>query len=152
MKRARVLLLACLVAALTAGAVWWAGRRSGYATPGECLDAYYDARSAGDTARFLGCLAEPLRTETRRRFGGDADLARALRSGAADLKNRVQQGDATADGADRIVDIEEVRTPGIRRVRFRLQSAGGAWLIGAIDTGPETPADVPYGTHISKGP
>ena len=141
-----------MAVAVIAAAAWWTARPSGYATPGECLDAYYDASSAGDAVRYLGCLAEPLRTETRRRFAGDADLVPAVRSGAAGLKNRVQQGDGAADGADRIVEVEEVRIPGIRRVRFRLRLTGGSWLIAAIETGPEAPADVPYGTHMSKVP
>jgi hypothetical protein len=132
--------------------VWWTAHRSGYGTPGECLDAYYDALSAGDPGRHLGCLAEPLRTETRRRFAGNTDPAQALQRGAADLKNRVQQGNGTADGANRIVDVDEVRIGGIRRVRFRLRQNGGSWLIAAIDTGTQAPAEVPYGTHISKGP
>jgi hypothetical protein len=151
MKRYRLVLPVCLAVALIAAAAKWVLPRAGHATPGNCVEAYYEACLAGDTTRYLSCLGEPLRTETRGRFAGASDLATALRHGTADLKNWVRQGDGAAEGADHILEVEEVRTPGVRRVRFRLRQVNGSWLIFSIETGPETPAAVPYGIHISKG-
>jgi hypothetical protein len=152
MKRSRVILLTSLAVVLAVAAVWWSQRRSGFASPGECLDAYYEALLSGDAAKYEACLGDDLRAETRRRYASDAELGSALRMGAADLKNYVRQGDGTTDGADRKVTVEEVRASGVRRVRFRLRPGGDTWRIVGIDRGPETPAAVPYGTHVSKVP
>jgi hypothetical protein len=150
MKHCRLGLVAGLAIVLIVAAVWWTPRRTGHATPRACLDAYYEAWVAGDTTRYLACLGEPLATDTRRHWTSDAALGETLRTGAADLKNRVQHGDASGAGADCTVAVEEVRTSGVRRVQFRLRRVGGSWSIIGIDAGPEKPAAVPYGTHISK--
>ena len=156
MKRLRG--VAILVAALgvLAAALYWSSRRAGpgYATPLACLDAYREACLAGDVDAYLRCLAEPLRSETAERFPDRAELAALLRRETAELKGWAAvevEAAPPRDGAA-LVDVDQVRPDGLRRVRFHLTRSAGGWLITAIDPPRDVPADIPYGTHISETP
>jgi hypothetical protein len=136
------------------GGLLWLARRdaaapAGFPTPSVCLDAYHDARRAGDAAAYLRCLGEPLLSEEQR-VAPDV-LAERLRREARPVKGWAQAGEESSGDAA-TVTIEEVRTTGTRQVRFGLRRDGGGWRVVAVDTGPERPAAVPYGTHIKDVP
>src|SRR5690348_15577369 len=68
----RRLLLSLLAVAVAAGLLVLAlsrpQGRQGFATPAECVEGYAAASKSGDVPRYLGCLAEPLRSRTRQQF------------------------------------------------------------------------------------
>ena len=151
MKWARMAIL--LVIVLGAGAL--AARLSlssrGYATPAACMEAYREAILAGDAPRFLDCLAEPLRSQHNGRCVDSVEMVGILKSKVHDVKAwgqsvQMQPGDSIA-----VVDVDEVRVHGTRRVRYRLEQTSRGWLIAEIGPPKDMPTEVPYGTHISKG-
>ncbi len=141
---ALVLVLGALGAALI-----WSRSGGGFATPDECLSAYYEACRAGDVGRYLQCLGEPLRSQSRPQLG-DADVAtETLRRQA--VRGWARNGQAESEGRAALVDVEEVRTNGIRRIQFRLERSTGGWLIVAMTPLEERAPLYPYGTDVRGG-
>lgn len=152
MKRFRLVGFLLLTLVVLALAVYWSPRPAGYATPTECLNAYWEAGQAGDVARYRSCLGEPLRSAMEQRFPDAAAWAEFLRASVKDIKSWVQLLDSQIQGPAARVDVEEVRLAGKRRLRFHLAHSGSGWLIVAIEQPQEVPALIPYGTHVSKVP
>jgi hypothetical protein len=119
-----------------------------FATAAECLDAYSEACRRGDVENYLACLEGPLRERMRRRFRDSDDLAEYLRREMRDLKSWVQVPESDGDD-EAVIAVEEVRSTGTRRIRFRLVRGGSTWRIAAIDAPQNVPAVVPYGTPVS---
>jgi hypothetical protein len=153
-KRAALLVLVT-VAGLIVILRWSGGSNapgggSGFATPAACLDAYRDAVQEGDAAAYLLCLGEPLRSETRRHHLGDAELAEALRRQMRGVKSWVVSESPEERGDRASAIVEEVRSSGVRAVRFQLARSGAGWLIVGIDRGDERAAGIPYGTRVGN--
>ena len=150
MKRLRGVLPAAGVLVLLAAALFWSMRPQGFRTPEQCVKAYREAGLAGDGPRYLACLAEPLRSQTRQRFSDESALADRLRMSMQDLKGWAQTIEATADDGVAVVTVDEVRTAETRRCRLRLERTPRGWLIAGIEPAKVVPTEIPYGTHISK--
>jgi hypothetical protein len=120
----------------------------GFKTAADCLDAYCDAASRGDVAAYLACLDVPLREQLQRRFPSADDLAAHLRRETQDLKSWVQLPESDND-PEAYIAVEEVRSAGKRRVRYRLVRAASTWRIAAIEAPRDVPTVVPYGTPVS---
>lgn len=138
-KETLVTLLAGLVLlalALSAAARFWGG----YASPEACLEALTTAACKGDAEGYLGCLAEPLRSDTRRRLADEESLAAWLRrewGGVQSTANTVDWSEpSTPVGA-----VEAVRAENTRRYRIRFRESLGRWLIAGITQAGE--ADPP---------
>src|SRR3954471_23739588 len=146
----RRLLPAALTCAVLAGAVAWSlrPRPTECRTPAECLEAYREACRAGDAARHRRCLREPLRSEVRHACPGDEALAAALRREARGVKGWVEVGPPDEQGGRTIVNVEEVRETGQRRLRFYLDRSPEGWLVVGVEKGAEQTPDVRYGTRV----
>jgi hypothetical protein len=144
MKRMRVAILLALIFGLLLAALFWSRPHpeSGFATPGDCLDAYRDACKTGNVGRYLSCLAEPLRSDK-----GDA-TAEQIRKEMQDVKSWTQL-DPEIKHDSAIIDVDAVRRSGTRRIRFHLARSDGGWLITAIDAPRELPGGIPYGTSAT---
>jgi len=146
MKSFRVLVLFIVILiALAVVRFWLRWTTAGAATPAECIANYYESLKSGDIEKYLHCLGGTYREEGRRFF---AAVCRDVK----DLKGVVQQAGQAANGSPLWVDVEEVRTAGIRRLRYHLCQDGGSWVIVAIDPPRETSAPVPYGTPVGDEP
>jgi hypothetical protein len=150
-SRRRLLPLA-LTCAVLAGVVAWSLRSRPVAcrTPAECLDAYRDAWRAGDAGRYRRCLGEPLRSEVRHDYPADDALAAALRREARGVKGWVAVGPPAEQGGRAVVDVDEVRETGQRRLRFSLEQSSDGWLVVRVETGTEQPPAVRYGTPVGE--
>jgi hypothetical protein len=151
-SRGRLLLVALTGLAL-AGAVAWALRprvASGYATPGECLEAYREACRAGDAVRYRRCLGDPLRSEVRQTYPDDAALAEALRREAEGLKGWVEVGPPDEQGERATASVEEVRETGQRPLSISLERSQDGWLVVGVERGAEQVPDVRYGTRVGE--
>ncbi len=145
-KRLRVAVAGVLVLGVLAAALTWSRSGGGFATPVACLAAYYEACQAGDAARYLECLGEPLRSRSREwldegRAGAEALRRRAVRGWARD-------GAAPPAGDEARVDVEEIRTGGIRRVQFQLRRSARGWLIVGMTPLEEKAPPFPYGSDV----
>lgn len=127
----RAAALAGLTLAVLAPIVWWAWDREppGFATPAECLDASCNAAKDGKAELYLACLAEPLRSETRRRFQDREQLAEHLRLRMQDVTGWVLELRPEDGGAETVVELVEVRESVRRRTRFHLARTMRGWLI-----------------------
>jgi hypothetical protein len=152
MKRSHLLLLLIVLLFVIGLILYGPLRHRGFATPADCIDAYRDASIEGNESRYLSCLAEPLRSETRRRYSESGTLADSLRDSMRDVKNWVLAAEPAIEGTTAHVDVDETRATGKRRTRFILERSGQGWLIVRIDPPQDIPMDIPYGTHISKVP
>jgi hypothetical protein len=123
---------------------------SGFSTPAACLDAYREAVQEGDAAAYLRCLGEPLRTEMRRKHAEDGELGEVLRREMRGVKSWVVSDRPTEQGDRASAVVEEVRSSGVREVRFRLERSGVGWLIVGIERGDERAAGIPYGTRVGE--
>ena len=103
-----VLLIGLTLSALTL-AVYWSRQSGteGFATPSDCLDVYCDAGKMGDAARYLSCLAEPLRSEIRQRFSDSGQLAEHLRLNMRDVKSWAQHHPEATGKSSAVIDLEE---------------------------------------------
>jgi hypothetical protein len=129
-----------------------------FASPEDCLGAYYEACQAGDLEPYLRCWAAPFRSEIRQELGGRDHSAELLRQKA--VKNWVvvaepAAGLQTSDFELRTraevpasVLVDEVRPAGIKRVRFQLELNSGSWLITGIVPVAERQPPVPFGTEV----
>jgi len=150
-RRLGVAVLLVAVLATLALVVRWSFSGAGYATPAACLDAYCEACKAGDVGAYERCLTEPLWEDVRRRHPDAGQLGTRLRSSMQDVKSWAQlPGSTTARTAD--VEVDEVRTGGTRRRRFRLEQVGRGWRIAAIGAPHDLPGSIPFGTHVSQNP
>jgi hypothetical protein len=154
----RAVLLAFVTVGLLALIVRWSspsGSSAGadrFPTPEACLDAFRDAKSDGNAAVYLRCLAEPLRSETRRKYRDEQELGLAIWTATKDVKSWAikERPDAHAEKGTAIV--EEVCASGIREVRLQLLRTGEGWRIVAIESDKERPASLPYGTTVGEEP
>jgi len=119
--------------------------QGGFATPGECVEAYGEALKAGDVDKYLNCLGEPAR-------GQVAGRAESLRRDAAGLVAWVQIGEPRVEESVASVEVDEVRKDATRRTRFRLEHSSHGWLIVDIEPVKEAPAPIRHGTHVSEAP
>jgi hypothetical protein len=117
-----------------------AARPAGFATPEDCLDAYWDASLAGDVPGLLKCFAEPLRSQHQ--AGLTAESAWRQLKG---VKNWTLRDPVLLDAAA-TVDVELVRRNGKSLLRFHLRRGAGGWLISGIDPPKELPPGIPYET------
>lgn len=148
MKRLRVLLLLTVSLLLLGGVLFWSRRTATNraATPAECLDNYYDSLQSGDVEKYQNCLEEPSRAQAWQRSFEDA------RRHVKDVKNLVQVAGPAEGGSSRWVDVDEVRTAGVRRLRYHLRQDGRGWVIVAIDPPHDSAAPIRYGTHVGDEP
>jgi hypothetical protein len=147
MKRLLVPLL--VVLALLAGVIYWSARPRGFATPGQCLEAYRDALAAGDQSRYLGCLAPPLRAKIQEE--PEEHFQAKARRFKEHIKNWGQSLESEQDSAASVL-VDEVSMLGTAQRRYRLERSASGWLIAAIEPPKDVPTPVPFGTHISKVP
>jgi hypothetical protein len=148
MKRRRRFLVLALSLGLAALVLYALPRGpSGFATPADCLDAYLDAGKDGDVARYLSCLAEPLRSEKQRALN-TGDLLRSME----DVKAWSRLDPMIVQEAAAEVDVDEVRTSGTCRIRFHLLRSRDGWLIVSVDAPKAVPTPIRYGTHVSEVP
>ena len=149
-RRLRLTAIVALASGLLALAVYWSHRDRGFATPTDCLCAYYEACQDGDLTKYLSCLADPLRFELRRSVSDGGKLAALLRQQA--VKNWVVVAEQEGEKPLTSILIDEVRADSIRRVRFRLEHAGGSWVITAVDTLKEKRPPIRFGTDVRNVP
>jgi hypothetical protein len=123
-----------------------------FATPDACLDAFRDARAEGDAGGYLRCLAEPLRSETRRKYANDVELGLAIRAEMKDVKSWAVTARPDIQSTNGTAIVEEVCASGVREVRLQLERSSDGWKIMAIDKGKERPASMPYGTTVGAEP
>ncbi|GIW79884.1 MAG: hypothetical protein KatS3mg105_1691 [Gemmatales bacterium] len=150
-KGFRVALIVAITIGVLGPAAWYASRQNGYPSPQDCLDAYAEARKAGNVPMFLGCLAPPLRQRMNTQFPDADAFAESLRGSMKDVKSWVQL-DAVVDGATATVDVDEVLASGTRRIRFHLERTGQNWLISKIEAPKDVPGTIPFGTDVTKVP
>ena len=153
MKRLR--LVSCAVVTLGVALVLLlraprAARPARFATPDECVQAYAEARKDGNVPAYLDCLAEPLRSDSLRRAGGEEQFAEALRLSMTEVKSWTQVGPAELDGSTASVEVEAVGSATTQRIRFRLERGGEGWLIVAIEPPSKTPTTFPFGAPVGN--
>ncbi len=151
--KGRLLLLA-LTGVVLAGALVWSlrPRPAGCATPLECLQAYREASRAGDPARYLRYLGEPLRSQVQQSYPDDGALAESLQRDTRPIKAWVDIGPLEEQGDRALANVEEVRETGQRRLRFHLERTPDGWLIVRIEKDREQTPAVPYGTPVGEEP
>jgi hypothetical protein len=142
MKWLRLAIPLTMAVLILAMALRWASGSKGFATPGECVEAYRDAILADDADRFRECLADTLRSPP-------PPITEAIRTPMKEIKGWSQSVE-TLDSRSAVVTVDEIRTASTRRVRYRLERTSGGWLIAEIGQAKDVPTTVPYGTHISK--
>jgi hypothetical protein len=148
MKRLRMVVLLAVTLSLLAAVLIWS-RRTATAratTPAECLDDYYESLRSGDIDKYRGSLGEPYRARAEQR-----SFAAACRE-VEDVKDLVQLPGPVEQGASLWVDVDEVRTSGVRRLRYHLRSEGTGWVIVGIDPPREIAAPIRYGTPVGDAP
>ena len=148
MKRLRVLILLVVVGIALVGVRFWPRRTAttGAATPADCLDTYYESLQSGDVDKYLRCFDESYRQDVGQRS------FEAARHDVKDVKNLVQIAGPAENGSPLWVDVDEVRTAGVRRLRYHLRQNGRGWVIAAIDPPREMPTPIRYGTHVGDEP
>jgi len=148
MKPLRFVLLLAVVGVALVSVRFWPRptMATGAATPADCLDVYYESLQRGDVDKYLLCLDESYREEI-----GKGSFEAARRD-VKDVKNLVQVAEPGEGGSSLWVDVDEVRTAGIRRLRYHLRKHDRGWVIAAIDPPRERAAPIRYGTHVSADP
>jgi hypothetical protein len=148
-RRLRLVLIALVSAAgLVAVALYRPTGGQGFATPGECVEAYRVASEKGDAGRYLRCLAGPLRSRTEQHFPDSGRLAEMLRQDMEGVKGWVVTSAPAVERDTARAEVDVVRQDGVRRLQFRLERAGGGWLVAGVSAPQARPAAVPYGTHV----
>jgi hypothetical protein len=155
MKQKPLRILALVTVGVTGLGCWVAASRlagSGFATPADCLEAYREACQNGDVSGYLGCLGEPLHTETRTRHSRNQELAETLRAEMSGVKSWVELPESvlTESTAEINVDIEGPR--GLHRTRFNLEKSRAGWLIVAIGPPQKLSPPIGFGTHVGDAP
>jgi hypothetical protein len=151
-SRKRRLLPIALTCVVLVGAIAWSlrPRSTVCRTPAECLEAYHEARRAGDAVRYRRCLGEPLQSQVRKTYPDDEALAESLRLEGRGIKGWADVGAPDEQGGRAIATVEEVRETGQRRLRFYLEHSPEGWLIVRIERGAEQAPDVRYGTRAGE--
>jgi hypothetical protein len=147
MKSFRIPILLGVVLIALVGIRFWPGKTTaGAATPSECVENYYESLKSGDIEKYLRCLGEPYRADAGQRFFDAA---------CREVKNVKGVGQRTgpAEGESSLwVDVEEIRTASVRRLRYHLRQETRGWVIVAIDPPRETTSPVLYGTPVGEEP
>jgi hypothetical protein len=154
MKRLRIVTCAAVTLGVALVLLLRAPRSSGsprFATPEDCIQAYAEACKDGNVPTYLGCLAEPLRSQRLQRAGGKALLAEALRLSMADVKSWTQVGPAAIDRTTARVEVEAVGAASTQRIRFRLERSGEGWLIVAVEPPRKAPTTFRFGAPATDG-
>jgi hypothetical protein len=147
-----------LTLALLIVAVRWSLPSKRFASPEDCLGAYYEACLAGDADLYSRCWATPLRSEIRHGLGAQDRSAELLQQKAvknwvvvaqpaAALRTSDAEVSMKAQGPTSVL-VDEVRPAGIKRIRFRLELLSGSWLIIGIERVEERQPSVPFGTEV----
>lgn len=123
-----------------------------FTTSEACLDAFRDAKSAGNAAAYLRCLGEPLRSETRENYRDEQEMGLAIREEVKGVKSWGVKERPDSEAKKGTAIIEEVYASGVREFRLEMERAGEGWLIVAIESGKKRPASLPYGTVVGKEP
>ncbi len=121
-------------------------------TPEACLNAFRDAKAAGNAEGYLRCLGEPLRSQTRRHFHDEQELGQALRDEMKVVKSWTVKERPESQAMKGMALVEEVSSSGVRELRMQLERTGDGWRIVALEQGKERPASLPYGTAVGKEP
>ena len=146
--RVRAITSSIVTIALLALVLFWSKIPSGFSTPADCVEAVGTASKQGQAERYLQCLAEPLRSETRQKYADLNELATALRRQMQDVKSWTQILEGSSEDSLAHVDVDLVRPAGTTRVRFRLERSSRGWLITNITPPEEIPSPIPYGVHV----
>lgn len=147
MKSLRLLIAGAVVLTALASVRFWPWKSAARAaSPAECIEDYYESLKSGDITKYLQCLGEPYRTEVGHRFFEDACRD------VEDLKSLVQRAEEDDNGSPLWVDVEEVRTSGVRRMRYRLRQEERGWVIAGIDVLRESTSPIRYGTPVGDEP
>src|SRR5207244_3157307 len=83
------------------------GGAARFTTPEACLDAFRDAKAAGNAAAYLRCLREPLRSETRRKYRDEQEMSEAIREEMKDVKSWAVQERPDGQAAKGTTTVEE---------------------------------------------
>jgi hypothetical protein len=142
LRRGAFLVLALLVLLPLA---YWSRTAVGFAEPNDCLTAYYDACQNGDTNSFLHCIAPSFRRKIESNTGVNR-FATTLED--RPVKNWVVVSASDDNQRLRTILVDEVRTDGISRVRFRLERIGGSWLIADLAAVRQSQPSIPFGTDV----
>jgi hypothetical protein len=67
-----------------------------------------------------------------------------------DIISIVANRETQADDEAILIDVDELRRRGGRRVQYRLEKRDGSWLIAAIGPGRDVPLNVPPGTPVTR--
>ncbi len=134
------------------GLPWSSEGAARFSTPEACLEAFRDAQCDGNATRYLRCLGEPLRSQTRRKYRDEKELGAAIREEVKQVKSWAVKERPDGQATKGAAVVEEVRVSGIRELRLQLERTGEGWLIVAMEYGKERPASLPYGTVVGAEP
>lgn len=124
----------------------------GCATPDECVQAYFLAVRAADTAAYLTCLETGYRAKVQQEYTMPEALADYLRLQGQDLHNVTQVEDPHIDGDRATVIVDQTFSSGQKRQKILLVKIGNSWYISGSEQAQTIPTDVPHGTHVGKVP
>ena len=147
-KYGRILILLVSVLGLIGLSVYLSLRRTGFATPVECIEAFGDASKRGDAQVYLSCLSDALRSEILSRYGDAAALSTSLREEMKDLKGWGLPTAPEIAKKNARVDVDEIRPSGVERRRYRLERTNAGWRITHIGPPQKVQPPEPFGTHI----
>jgi len=151
MKR---LVLIVLLAALVVAAFVLRGGGRLPETPGDTVNAFFDAAKEGDDAAYLRLATGELRKtleQTRAELGGEAFRLSLRRSAAAIKGVAVSASDQPAlTGVALQVDI--VFADRNEQQRMVLVEERGGWAIERIETASTVKPSIPYGTPVFEEP
>jgi hypothetical protein len=149
-RRLRLAAVSTLTLGLLALAVHCSHGQKGFATPSDCLNAYYEACQDGNVPMYLSCLADPLCLELHQNFGDSEKAAIMLRQKA--VKNWVVVAKPASKPDVSSIVVDEVWADSIKRVRFQLGFTGSSWLIVAIDPLQDKQPPIRFGTDVRNVP
>ena len=114
----------------------------GFAVPGDCVKAFYDATLSEDGDKAKACLSVELRK----------DVAKWIRNKAG-LTSEVHNRDISeTNETSAFVYWDEGRESGVQRIRYDLRKGNNGWLIVGISAPKKVPAVVNPGTKVSDVP
>jgi hypothetical protein len=148
-RRLRVTVAVSLSIILLAVTLRWSRREIAYATPVDCVSAYYEACHGGNETQYRTCFADSIRSQFVQEPSNQNSFSNRRRQEI--VKNWVVVAESTGGNEDRSILVDEVRADGMRRLRFHLEYSKGSWLIRGIDTLGEQQPEVRFGTDVGKG-
>jgi hypothetical protein len=149
-KKYRLVILLLLAVGLGALALLRFPSQPVFPTPSDCLTAFYEAVQEGNVSNYLRCLDDPLLADMKRQALSQADWVEILRRET--VKNWVQDRQPLPEGPSIMVEVDEVRSSGTERVRFRLEQRRQGWRIVGIQRLEQRRPSFPYGTDIRAEP